>query len=356
MPLPPAEAWCHLAGSGAAARGDADGGSDATTHGAGRARMDLIGAFATFVRVAETGSFSAVARERGSTQSAVSRQITALEAEFGVRLLHRTTRQLALTEDGQEVLEHAHAVLAAVAQARDTLARRRGEAVGTVRLAVPQLLGALVAARMPVLLARHPGLSLQLTGGEQVRDMIEEGLDLWVRVGEGTQGTQVSRTLGHTAPVLLAAPAYLAARGQPAAPADLRGHDCLVQHRLGGEHLWRFTGPDGVVTIPVAGRFGADNADAVLRAALAGVGIALIAEVVARAEIAAGQLVPLLAGYEPAGLPITLVYPSRRHLAPRVRAVIDFLAGDVLRRPDPFAEVRPQPRPATSAAAGPGSG
>lgn len=302
--------------------------------------MDLIGALGTFVRVAETGSFSAVARERGSTQSAVSRQITALEGEFGVRLLQRTTRRLALTEDGQEALEHARNVLEAVAHAREAAARRRGEAAGTVRLAAPVLLGNLIAARIPVLLARHPSLSLQLVTGDTAHDMVEEGLDLWLRVGESTHATHVSRTLGHTAPLLLATPDYLAIHGRPEHPRDLVAHECLVQHRLGADHVWRFIGPEGEVTVPVAGRFSADNAEAVLRAALAGVGIALVAEVVARAEVAAGRLVPLLAGYEPAGIPITLIFPSRRNLAPRVRAVIDFITHDILRRPDPFSDAR----------------
>ncbi|MDE2580718.1 MAG: LysR family transcriptional regulator [Rhodospirillales bacterium] len=309
--------------------------------------MDLIGALGTFVRIAETGSFSAVARERGTTQSAVSRQITALEEEFGVRLLQRTTRRLALTEDGQDTLEHARNVLEAVNHARDAAARRRGEASGTVRLAAPMLIGCLVSMRVPVLLAQHPNLSLQLIATDRVHDMVEEGLDLWLRVGESTHATHVSRVVGHTSPVLLAAPDYLAVRGRPEHPRDLAAHDCLVQHRLGADHVWRFTGPEGNVTVPVAGRFSADNADAVLRAALAGAGIALVAEVVARAEIAAGRLMPLLPGFEPAGFPITLIYPSRRNLAPRVRAVIDFIIQDILRRPDPFAELRP---PATTAA------
>ena len=298
--------------------------------------MDLIGALLTFVRVAETGSFSAVARERGTTQSAVSRQITALEGEFGVRLLHRTTRSLALTEDGQETLEHARHVLEAVTATREAAARRRGEAAGTVRLASSVLLGNLIAARIPILLARHPGLSVQLVTGDAVHDMVEEGLDLWLHLGESTHATHVSRTLGHTAPLLLASPAYLAARGRPDHPGDLAAHDCLVQTRVGADHVWRFTGPSGEMAVPVGGRFSADNAEAVLRAALSDVGIALVAEVVARAEVAAGRLVPLLPGYAPFGLPVSLIYPSRRNLAPRVRAVIDFIAHDILGRPDPF--------------------
>ena len=299
--------------------------------------MDLIAALATFARVAETGSFSAAARERGATQSAISRQITGLEAELGVRLFQRTTRRLALTEDGQEALQHARLVLEAVAATRDAAARRRGEAAGLVRLAAPVLLGNLIATRMPDLLARHPALSVHLVIGRTAHDLVEEGLDLWLRLGESTHATEVTRTLGRIERLVLAAPAYLAARGRPVHPRDLAEHDCLSPPVPGGERAWRFTGPGGEeVAVPVGGRFSADSGEAVLRATLAGVGITLAAEVAVRADVVAGRLVPLLAGFAPDPLAVTLVYPSRRNLAPRVRAVIDFLAHDILGRPDPF--------------------
>ncbi len=299
--------------------------------------MDLIAALATFARVAETGSFSAAARERGATQSAISRQITGLEAELGVRLFQRTTRRVALTEDGQEALQHARLVLEAVAATRDAAARRRGEAAGLVRLAAPVLLGNLIATRMPELLARHPALSVHLVIGRTAHDLVEEGLDLWLRLGESTHATEVTRTLGRVERLVLAAPSYLAARGRPVHPRDLTEHDCVALPVPGADRIWRFTGPGGEeVAVPVGGRFSADSGEAVLRATLAGVGIALAGEVAVRADVAAGRLVPLLAGFAPEPLAVTLVYPSRRNLAPRVRAVIDFLAHDILGRPDPF--------------------
>ena len=300
--------------------------------------VDLIDALGIFVRVAELGSFSAAARERGQTQSAISRQITALESELGVRLVQRTTRRLALTEDGQETLDHARHVLEAVTATREAAARRRGEAAGTVRLATPVVLGNLIAARMPGLLARHPGLTVELVMARANHDMVEEGLDLWLRLGESTHASEVTRTVARIERLLLAAPAYLAERGMPAHPRDLDAHDCLTQRLGGAASVWRFSGPDGeVASVPVGGRFSSDNGETMLRAALAGVGIVMTAEVVARADIAAGRLVPVLAAYVPDPVAVTLVYPSRRNLAPRVRAVIDFVVADILSRPDLFA-------------------
>ena len=303
--------------------------------------MDLIEAFATLVRVVELGSFSAVARERGATQSAVSRQITALEGELGVRLIQRTTRHLALTEDGRETLDHARAVLDAVAATRNAAARRSGEVAGTVRLATPVLVGHLIATRMNILLERHPGISLELVMARAEHDMIEEGLDLWLRLGESTHASEVTRTLGQIQRVAVAAPEYLAARGRPTHPDELAGHDCLTQPQPGPHRVWRFHGAAGAVAVTVSGRFSTDNGESTLRAALAGIGIVLTAEVVTRADLAAGRLIAVLPGWEPEPVPVTLVYPSRRNLPPRVRAVISFITADILPRPEALANSGP---------------
>ncbi len=287
--------------------------------------MDMLVALATFVRVSETGSFSAVAQERGSTQSAVSRQVTGLEEAFGVRLLQRTTRHLSLTEDGEAVLAHAREVLDAVEATREAAGRRRASPAGHVRLALPVFAASVLAGHMPELLRRHPDLSVDLITGDREHDMIEERLDLWVRIGESTQASHVTRRIGMTRPVLVAAPAYVGERGEPRHPQDLREHDCIVQHRYGADHVWRFTGPEGELTTPVAGRFSADNGTAVLRAAVAGAGIALVADLLTGREVQAGRLRLLMRDYVAVGQPITVVYPSRRNLSPRVRVMIDFL-------------------------------
>lgn len=294
--------------------------------------MDMLVALGTFVRVSETGSFSAVAQERGATQSAISRQVTALEEQLGVRLFHRTTRHLGLTEEGEVVLAHAHEVLDAVEATRDAAGRRRGSVAGHVRVALPVFAAGVLAARVPELLGRHPDLSLDLITGDHDHDLIEERLDLWVRIGESTHASHVTRRIGMTRPVLVATPGYLDARGEPAEPRDLQAHDCIVQRRYADDPLWRFTGPAGEVTVPVAGRFSADNGTAVLRAAVAGAGIALLADLLAGPDIAAGRLRPAMPAYTAVGQPITVVYPSRRNLSPRVRVVIDFLVEALMGR------------------------
>ena len=215
--------------------------------------------------------------------------------------------------------------LSAVEATREAAGRRRASPSGHVRLALPVFAASVLAGNVSELLRRHPELSIELITGDREHDMIEERLDLWVRVGESTQASHVTRRIGMTRPVLVAAPAYVRERGEPRHPRDLRGHDCIVQHRYGADHLWRFTGPEGEVTMPVAGRFGADNGTAVLRAAVAGVGIALLADLLTGPGIRAGRLRPLMTDYAATGQPITVVYPSRRNLSPRVRVVIDFI-------------------------------
>ncbi len=287
--------------------------------------MDMLMALATFVRVSEAGSFSAVAHERGRTQSAVSRQVTALEEQLGVRLFQRTTRHLALTEDGEAVLGHAREVLDAVEATCEVAGRRRASAAGHVRLALPIFAAEVLAAHAHELLRRHPGLSLEFITGDRERDMIEERLDLWVRVGESTQASHVTRRIGTTRPLLVASPTYLVARGEPRHPRDLRDYDCIIQHRHGEERLWRFTGPDGEVRVPIAGQFSVDNGTAVLRAAVAGAGIALLTDLLAGPNIQAGRLRSMMPEYTAIGQPITVLYPSRRNLSPRVRVAIDFI-------------------------------
>jgi DNA-binding transcriptional LysR family regulator len=287
--------------------------------------MDMFVALGTFVRVSETGSFSAVAQERRATQSAVSRQITALEEELGVRLFQRTTRRLSLTEDGEVVLAHAHEVLDAVEATREVARRRHASPAGHVRLALPVFAAGVLAANVPALLRRHPDLSLDLITGDREHDLIEERLDLWVRTGESTHASHVTRRIGMTRPLLVATPDYLYARGEPSYPRDLQTHDCVVHRRYGDDPLWRFTGPEGEVSVPVAPRFSADNGTAVLRAAVAGAGIALLTDFVAYGDIEAGRLRAVMTAYTAVGQPITVVYPSRRNLSPRVRVVIDFL-------------------------------
>jgi DNA-binding transcriptional LysR family regulator len=291
--------------------------------------MDLLGALGAFVRVVETGSFSAVARESHASQSAVTRQIAQLEQHFGVRLFHRTTRRLSLTDDGQALLPHARHMMENADEMEAALGRQSGEPRGLVRLGTSIAGGLFLATRLPALLARHPGLSVELVMRDQPSDMIEERLDLAFRSGEIADASLVARRAGQLGRAVVAAPIYLERHGAPATPDDLALHVCLIHDATPDPHVWRFTGPDGPMSVRVSGAFLANDSEAVRRAARAGHGVALLPEIQLVDDLRAGRLFRLLEDYPSQQVPVHIVYPSRRHLAPRTRVVLDFLVEQI---------------------------
>jgi DNA-binding transcriptional LysR family regulator len=287
--------------------------------------MDLLGALGVLVRVAETGSFSAVARERQVSQSAVTRQIAQLEQHFGVRLFHRTTRRLNLTEDGEMLLGHARSVLESVEGMEAALGRQSSSPTGLVRVGVTVAASRFLATRIPVLLAGHPGLKVELMVHDQFGDMIEERLDLAMRVGELNDSSLRVRHAGIFGRAVVGAPNYLERCGAPSVPMDLASHTCLVHDTGPDSDLWPFTGSKGILGVRVSGGFIANDSGAVRLAALAGHGIARLPEVQVFDDLRLGRLVRLLNDYPSQRVPIHLVYPSRRNLPPRTRVVMDFL-------------------------------
>ncbi len=295
--------------------------------------MDIVGALRSFLRVAETGSFSAAAIDLKLTQPAVSRQISALETHLGVRLLHRSTTALALTCEGERTIPMAQRVVEAVdalGEAADPL----GSASGKVRLSLPAPLGLFMSERLRTLLNRHPGLEVDLLFREEPSDLVGEGIDVEVRLGPVDDAGLIGRRIGWTTAFLVAAPTYLEDRKVPEALEDLKQHDCICYRRGGNGHSWVFSDGDDEVAVRIAPRLVADNAVAVHRAALAGAGITILTHILAVADIEDGRLVNLMPEFPPARLPINLVYPSRRNLPLRVRAVIDYLVAAV--REDPL--------------------
>jgi DNA-binding transcriptional LysR family regulator len=293
--------------------------------------MDTIETLRTFVRVVETGSLSAVAREMSASQSTVSRQITQLEEHFGVRLFHRTTRHLSLTDDGQHLHDHALNVLEMVEDMEVALGQNKSSPVGHVRVATPVSLGLILMSRVPSLMARYPGLSVELVMEDHAGDMIEDGLDLAVRSGEVTNLSLIKRSLGTVVRVAVAAPEYLERRGSPRQPDDLVGHDCIVHRVTPNDSEWRLIGPHGPVSVVVDGMVTTNNHEAVRAAALGGLGIGLLPEYQVVDDVDAGRLKRVLPEHTSETLPAYLVYPSRRHLAFRTRVVIDFLIEEVHR-------------------------
>ena len=287
--------------------------------------MDLLGALGVLVRVVETGSFSAVARERELSQAAIARQVSQLEDHFGVRLFHRTTRKLSLTDDGEMLLGLARPVLDGIEEIEAALGRQSALPVGLVRVGATVTSVRFLAQRLPALLADHPGLKVELVVGDRLGDMIEDRLDLAMRVGEITDTSLVARRRGTAVRVAVAAPSYMERHGEPSSPAELANHTCIV-HDVGQDSdVWTFVMPDGPKDFRVSGGFLANDVRAVHLAARTGYGIAYLVLVEVADDLRSGRLIRMLDDFPAPGVPFSLVYPSRRHLAPRTRLVMDFI-------------------------------
>jgi DNA-binding transcriptional LysR family regulator len=291
--------------------------------------MDLLGALGVLVRVVETGSFSAVAREREVSQAAVARQISQLEEHFGVRLLHRTTRKVSLTDDGQVLLGFARPVLEDVEGMEAALGRQSASPVGLVRVGVTVTGSRFLSQRLPTLLADHPGLKVELVVSDRFGDMIEDRLDLALRMGETTDASAVVRRSWTGARVAVAAPSYIERHGKPSTPAELTNHTCIVHDVGPASDVWTFVTPEGPQDFRVSGGFLANDSRAVRLAARSGYGIAFLVLLEVFDELRSGQLVRVLSDFPAPALPFSLVYPSRRHLAPRTRLVLEFILEQV---------------------------
>lgn len=291
--------------------------------------MDLLLHFRSFLRVAELGGFSAAARALNTSQPAVSRQVADLEARLGARLLHRSSSGVALTEDGLAFLPQARAALEAAEGAIGVVGDRRGEVAGRVRLGAGVAFGRLmVVPRLPALLARHPGLSVELQLADRAADLVEDGLDATIRIGTITDPAVVARRIGLTRRAVVATPGYLARAGTPERPEDLARHECLIFTGLASGEAWPFQGPAGPVLVPVRGRFRASSSEAVRAAVLAGMGLYLAPLWLLAEELRDGRVVAVMPGWTPTLLPIQAVFPTRRQVPARVRAVVDHLAAE----------------------------
>ena len=261
----------------------------------------------------------------GTTQPAVSRQVAALEEHLGARLLQRTTRSLALTEDGRDLLGHARRVLDSVEEAEASVGRRHSMPGGLVRLGTSSTFGRLyVAPRVSRLLERYPELAIELRMSDGVSDLVAEGIDVAIRVGPVQDSSLVARKVGSSRRIAVASVACIAAHGEPQHPSDLERLPCVIFTGTASPTEWLFEGADGPVTVGVNGRFRTNNGEGMREAVLAGLGFAVLPEWFFGSELTEGRLQPVLTGWEQPRSAISAVYPSRRNLAPRTRAVIDF--------------------------------
>lgn len=289
--------------------------------------MDLIGPMQTFIRVVDAGSFTAVADQLNTTQPTISRQIAALEEHLGARLLTRTTRTLTLTDDGRAFYDHALRALEALGEAENAVGRRRSKPSGQLRVATPVVFGRLhIVPRLPAFLNRYPDVSIDLVMSDSFTDLAEQGIDLAIRVGEITDPGLIAKRIGQVRRVTVASPAYLKSHGTPRDPSDLQHHNCIVYSRLSTGNRWIFESAAGPIAVDVNGRFRADNSEAVREGVIAGLGIAVIPAFAFTEEIGTGKVKVLLRKHEPKQLPMNAVYPSRRFVPLKVRAMIDYLS------------------------------
>ena len=285
--------------------------------------VDKLRAMRTFVAIAEAGSLTAAARELESSLPAVVRLLAGLEAELGARLLQRTTRRSALTEAGRRYLERCRAVEALIGEAEAEARAEQTEPRGRLTLTAPVLFGTRhITSAVSAFVQRYPEVSLEFLLLDRVVNLVEEGIDVGIRIGELEDSSLIARPASSMRRLTVAAPRYLARRGFPAHPRDLLRHNCIV---FSGRGPWLFQLERQTLPLAVQGNLRVNQAAVAARACAAGAGIGSFFAYQVAEELASGALRVLLEGYECPPRPIHIVYPQARLLPARTRIFIDFL-------------------------------
>jgi DNA-binding transcriptional LysR family regulator len=289
--------------------------------------MDRFSEMQAFTAVVDAGSFVGAADALGVSKAAVSRHVANLERRLGARLLHRTTRRLSLTGEGEIFHARAIELLAELDEAEAEIGERGGAAIGRVKINAPVTFGILhLAACWSAFQARHPQVTLDVTLADRVVDLVDEGYDVAVRIARLPSSTLVARKLSSTRMVLCASPDYLARAGRLRHPRELEHHRVLAYRYFAGGDAWPFEGPDGPVTATVRPCLRTNNGETCRVGALHHDGIVLQPSFLVGPDLAAGTLVEVLPEYRSIELGIYALYPTRRHVAPKVRLLVDFLA------------------------------
>ncbi len=289
--------------------------------------MDLDAAFRVFVRVAETESFTVAAKQLGAGQPAISKQVSALEEHLGTRLLHRTTRSITLTDEGREFLSHARHAVAATDFALERVQRVKAKASGTLRLSCQSGFARLqVVPRLAEILDAHPDLDIDLMLQDSWPNLVEQGIDLRIHIGEVEDETVIAQLIGYSPIRLFAAENYIEANGRPETPADLEGHRILRFTGFNRERRWTFAKDGQQTSLDLKGRVSIDNLDVLCEAVIKGVGITTGPEWMFKEALDMnGSLVPLLTDYDMGKVALYAVYPSRQFVPQKVRLFIDYL-------------------------------
>ena len=289
--------------------------------------MDRLDAIKIFVRVVESGSFSAVARELGVGQPAVSKQVASLEAHLGAQLLMRTSRNLSLTEAGRDFYESGARLIGDLEAAESRVGRGQASPSGVVRVTVAHAFSRLyVVPRLPKFFARYPDVGVEMLVSERTSNLVEEGIDLAIRNGALTDSSLVAKKIGSSPAVLVASTEYLSRRGEPTKPSDCDSHDAVLFVSQEGVRPWRLGGRLGPVSYQPRGSFRTNDAEQMREAVLAGLGIAQAPLWLFSRDLAAGSVKRILMDYEPAPVPISAVRPPGRRMAVKVSVFIEFLA------------------------------
>lgn len=290
--------------------------------------IDRLTLWQTYVRVIETGSFSAVARELGTSQPRVSKQIAALESQLGVRLIRRSTRKLSMTEEGERLYADARRIVQEVSEVESRL-KGADQPQGTLRIACPPAFAQLKLLPLAASFMRqYPQLTLEFSVHDRFVDLVEDGIDVAIRIGELADTGLHAKRIGTARRICVASPRYLREHGTPKTPAELRSHNCILYTLLATGTTWPFEG----MPVKVSGRARGNSPEVITSMALGGLGIAMAPDFLFADALASGQLREILKAWPVPGLPIHALYLARRYVPTRIRLFVEYaiqaFAGD----------------------------
>ena len=287
--------------------------------------MNEFGAIPVFVAVVENDGFSAASRVLGISKSAVSKRINQLENHLGVRLLHRTTRKLSLTEAGERYFEHAAQALTAAGQAEDAVTELQGEPQGKLKISSPMSFGRLhVAPLIPIFTQRYPKILIDLVMDDRNIDLVAEGFDLAIRSGDMPASTLIARKLAPLRQVLCASPDYIDRYGMPVTPSELSERNCILFSYSGDANEWTLIKDGKSEAVLVSGSYRVNNSEAILVALREGIGIGRLPTFVAGPDLREGNLVRILESYHIPDHTFYAVFPERQYLPAKVRVFLNF--------------------------------
>lgn len=288
--------------------------------------MDQLSAMRTFVRVVQSGSFSAAAREQNSSQATISKKVAGLENKLGVKLITRSSRDQSLTQDGVDYYEHCTAVLAEIDEAEAKLRSQVAAPKGLLRIAAPAPLGRLLLAPLIAdFLQEYPDIQIDMSIEERHVDLVSEGIDIAIRARALEDSTLIAKPLFNNPLLLVTSPNYIAKSGEPKTPNDLKHHDCIVYSLKRTVNNWHFSREGTDLSVAVTGSFRSNSGETNLELALAGAGITQLPIWMVAEHLKSGSLVQVLKEYQSDTIPINIIYPHNRYVPLKVRCFVDFV-------------------------------